>query len=171
MPSTPRGRDAATILAVVLAIALALLWLRSSDDSAPAVPAGLSVATVPAAVPEEPATRTGLGQGGEGSGAGDPDAEERPGGAADGKGAVPMRRGERARPSKRRGAKHGHADRAGGGEDARPPAGGGWARTRSRQDPPATALAPSAGSGTAGGGAGAGTGGGGAVTAPEFALE
>jgi len=34
------------------------------------------------------------------------------------------------------------ADRAGGGEDARAPAGGGCARTRSRQDPPASAAGP-----------------------------
>jgi hypothetical protein len=35
-----------------------------------------------------------------------------------------------------------NADRAGGGEDARPTAEGGWARTRNRQDPPATASEP-----------------------------
>jgi len=52
MPSTPRARDAATLCAVLLAIVLAFLWLRSSDGAAPRVPAGLSVATLPAAVPE-----------------------------------------------------------------------------------------------------------------------
>jgi ADP-heptose:LPS heptosyltransferase len=39
-------------------------------------------------------------------------------------------------------AVHRFADRAGGGEDARAPAGGGRARTRSRQDPPAAAFEP-----------------------------
>src|SRR5215213_22175 len=61
MPSTPRGRNAATTVAVVLAILLALVWLRSSGADTPSVPIGLPVETVPAAV-EAPARPAGLGQ-------------------------------------------------------------------------------------------------------------
>ncbi len=98
MPSTPRARDAATVLAVVLTIALALLWLRSSDGAAPAVPAGLSVKTAPAA-PAPAAAKpgpTGLGRRGGGSGAADTGARER------------LSNGAGERP--RRAVKHGHAE-------------------------------------------------------------
>lgn len=139
MPSTPRGSDVATLLAVIVAIVLALGWLGSSDGDPPPVPAGLAVEAVPMVLPEEP--------------------------AAPSEAAVPASgiEGERAGGERTvRRAKRRHADRAGGREDARPPAGGGWARTRSGQDPPATAPVPSAGSGA---------GASGAPPAPEFALE
>jgi hypothetical protein len=62
MPSTPRRQRAATTLAVLLAVLLALVWLRSSDGVAPSVPAGLSVRAVPAAVPPQPAGPVGMGR-------------------------------------------------------------------------------------------------------------
>jgi hypothetical protein len=156
MPSPPRGRDAATTtLAVVLAIALALLWLHSADTATPAVPAGLSVATVPAVATEEAAPPT---TGIEGEKAGGNRAAAR----------KPKR--EHAGRKQKRGhadrAKRGRADRAGGAEDARARVGDPGARARRRQDPPATAPAPSAGS-VGAGSVGAGS----APAAPEFALE
>lgn len=156
MPADPRRRNAATALAVVLAVLLALVWLRSSGDAPPQVPAGLGV-PAPSA---EPAARTELGQGGE---AGDSAAAGR--GAATGDAAW-KRVGRRpARPgrSRRRARKpsDGHADRAGGGEDVRAPVGDRGARARSGtageaggQDLPATAPGPKPGS----------------SGAPEFAL-
>jgi len=153
MPSTPRGRDAATLLAVLLAIALALLWLRTSDGAAPAVPDGLSVPSLPAVAPEEPAN---------------PDEASPPARGIEG-GRAGGGRGAVVQKTKRR-----RADRAGGREDARPPTGGGWARTRSGtageaggQDPPATALEPSVGSS----GTSALSGGASEPAPPEFALE
>jgi hypothetical protein len=166
MPSTPRGRNAATALAVILAIVLALVWLRSSAGSAPAVPAGLSVGTVPTA-PETTAT----------------EPAPRP---ADGIG----RRAVQKRAPKRRAAVRGHgkvvrhyADRTGGREDARARR---EARARARrgtageaggQDPPAARPAPVAGSGAAveggavSGGTAGGTSAGSGADAPEFALD
>ena len=43
MSSTPRRTNAATAVAVVLAVLLAIVWLRSPGDAAPAVPSGLPV--------------------------------------------------------------------------------------------------------------------------------
>jgi hypothetical protein len=157
MPSTPRGRNAATTVAVVLAVLLAVVWLRSSGDGTPWVPVGLPVETTPTTV-AEPADPTGLRQGEEAE-------AERPA-AADGKrtGGAPEsgRRSERRershaptaserRPAGQRSRRRKRADRAGGGEDARARRQAG-ARGRVGpigQDPPATAPAPSAGSGAA----------------------
>ena len=67
MPADPRGRNAATALAVVLVVLLAFVWLRSSGHAAPPVPAGLAV-PAPAAAPPERAAPSRLGQGGEARG-------------------------------------------------------------------------------------------------------
>jgi hypothetical protein len=168
MPSTPRGRDAATALAVLLTIALALAWLRSSDGSTLDVPAGLSVGTVPAAA-TQPAGSVGLeqrgGEGAVGAGAdarmdgmaGDVDAERRRQGEARRSGERKRHRamGRRLEPQRaRRGATRRHADRG-------------------RRDSSGVAPAPSAGSaggesGTTGSGAVGGTGA--PAPQPEFAL-
>jgi len=158
MPSTPRGRDAATICAVILTFVFAFAWLRSSDG-APAVPSGLSIATQPAAALKESAAR---------------DDAEPP--------AVTIG-GERAGGERRRMTRRGHADRAGGAEDARARpkprerARRGAAGDAGRQDPPATTPAPKVGRGPAGAESGV-AGSGGRVSAPpatpaapEFALE
>jgi len=128
MPSTSRGANAATLCAVVLAIALALIWLRSSDDATPHVPGGLSVATLPAQASPDEAVAP----------ARDIERERAGGGRAVRK----SRKGERAGRRERAGgvAKRDHAERARDGHAG--------------QDPPATAPAPSAGSGTGTGGPG-----------------
>jgi hypothetical protein len=154
MPSTPRGRNAATVLAVVLTIVLALAWLHSSDGGAPLVPPGLSVDTVPAVVPEEPAVPAPSRP--EGSG----DRAERTGGrlplgeAANGAGTARRPRlggRRREREERRRGARRSRrrrdVDRADDGEGARARREGralGRAGT-SRRDSPGTAPAPSVG--------------------------
>jgi hypothetical protein len=153
MTSSPRGSNAATAIAVILALALAFAWLRTSDGGTLAVPAGLSVGTVPTPEPAEPA-RVGQAEGvsgAEGVGAG-----ARLGGPSD---------RERTAGRRRRGVVRGSA----GGEDA------------ARQDPPATAPAPTVESrgdtsGTAGSGGAAGGTSGSTRAAPrqappEFALE
>jgi len=145
MPSTPRGHNAATLCAVVLTIVLAFAWLRSSDGGSPRVPAGLSVTTLPAAAPEEPAVPDDAA----------PTRGIEEEGADGGRGAVgkPKRSGaERAKRSRGERAvaqktKHRRADRAGGPEDARARREA-RARARRGQDPPATAPAPQSGSGT-----------------------
>jgi hypothetical protein len=136
MPANFRGRNAATALAAILAIALALVWLRSPDDAVPPVPPGLSVETMPATEPDEP-----------------PAPAE----------AAGMRRARKRAHHRRK-----HADRAGGAgeDDSRDPAREN--RLAPRQDPPATAPAPSAGSG--GRGASGTRAAGGTTAAPEFAL-
>jgi hypothetical protein len=55
MTSSPRGRNAATAIAVVLTLVLAFAWLHSSDAGTLDVPAGLSVETVLPTAPEKPA--------------------------------------------------------------------------------------------------------------------
>jgi hypothetical protein len=184
MPSTPRGRNAATtvavVLAVLLAVLLALLWLRSSGAEPPSVPVGLPVETVPTAV-AEPAGSTGLGQGGEAEAEGPSvaGAVERGGDdALRGLNRVEQRAnrsgGERRPGGHARPHRRGNADRAGGDEDARAPrkrrarARRGTAGEAGGQDPPATAPAPEAGMGEAGGSAP--TDASPAQQAPEFAI-
>jgi len=183
MSPTPRGRNAATVLAAIFVVLLGLLWLRSSDGGVPPVPPGVSIGTLPEAAPEEPADPAGLGWGEGGSGVGGAGGAARPGRAGDRVG--PERVAERhrlaeARRSRERArrSRGGHADRAGGAaeDDSRDP--DRENRLAPRQDPPAAALAPSAGSGTrgdAGSGAVSGEGGSGHGEAseppgPEFAL-
>lgn len=169
MPANFRGRNAATAAAVVLTIVLALVWLRAPDAAVPTVPPGLSVGTLPAPAPEEPAPPVeaappATGIDGERAG-GDRTAQTR-------------RSREQAR---RRRDKHadqaGHrrdryTDRAGGAgeDDSRDPAREN--RRAPRQDPPATAPAPSAAGGGSAGGAAGSAGGGTSARggAPEFAL-
>lgn len=122
MPSMPRGRDAATLLAVVLALVLVAAWLRSSDGAVPQVPVGLSIETLPATVPERPAPT------GESPALAEDVAGERAG----------RDRTVRTARKRERRAKRGHAGwttKAGGADRV-----GG-------QDPPATAPGPAAGSG------------------------
>jgi hypothetical protein len=133
MPPTP-PRRAVTAVAVALAVLLALAWLRSADDGAPAVPTGLPVTPLPAVT--TPTTSVEREQ----------DAE---------RSALEPRRAELAARKPRRPeppAKRRHADRAGGGEDARARRQAG-ARTRrgtageaGGQDPPAAAPGPGTGS-------------------------
>src|SRR4051794_29254697 len=84
MTSSPRGRNLATTIAVVLTLVLALAWLRSSDGGILDVPAGLSVGTVPAAVPpKQPGRSPGLGPGDGATGAEGAGARARRGGTVD----------------------------------------------------------------------------------------
>jgi len=159
MPSISQRRNAATAVAVVLALLLAVVWLRSADGPAPAVPAGLTPTAPPAT-----ATQPTLGLRG-GRRAKDRSRGERHG------------RGERRDVRAGREADGGGADRAGGAEDARAPCGARCARARRRQDPPAAAPGLGAERGGArSGGAAAGTGAGAserapsAPAAPEFAI-
>ncbi|HEU4703506.1 MAG TPA: hypothetical protein VFS37_13570 [Conexibacter sp.] len=174
MPSTPRGRDAATLLAVILALVLAVVWLRVSDGAAPQVPVGLSVGTLPAVAPEGPAELAPRARGREGAsveGGSMVAWEER---------RAPGNRDRTAAGSKRRGldraARGSRADRAGGGE-ARGHRNRGarrGAHGRIRPDPSAAAPTAPAGSGAAGmSGAGAAGSGvtSGTAAPPEFALE
>jgi hypothetical protein len=152
MPSTSRGRDAATLLAVIVAIVLAFAWLRSSDGGAPAVPAGLSVAPAPLASegPAAPGGAASPATSNEGAGAG--------GGRAV------------ARKPKRRhaagSAKRGHADRA-AAPPVKPVADARGRAGTDRQGVPATVPTPPARSG----GRLGQSGGDGKSIPPEFALD
>jgi hypothetical protein len=70
-PRQKRRANTITAVAIALTILLAIVWLRSSGDTAPAVPAGLPPkvpAAAEAAPSQEPAGSAELGQG-EGGGA------------------------------------------------------------------------------------------------------
>jgi hypothetical protein len=157
MTSSPRGRNAATAIAVVLTLALAFAWLRTSDAGTLDVPAGLAIGTVPA----EPTESAGLGQGGGGSG-GEDGAGARPGRAVGVVGAERRREGEAWRGRTRPGH---NADRA-----AAPPAkpvAGEDARARRQAGAPEPSAGSGGGSRTATSGAGGDAG---EAAPPEFAL-